>query len=111
MATPKRITPNSRTLRDLYFYQKDIDAIFMHLRGRFYKTFTRGYEMRFQHGGESLTFSPQRPLNPVSARKHLKGLGVSPRLIEMAVDAIEHLGKGGFPKHEHIPGRPATEWE
>jgi len=102
MATPKRITPNSRTLRDLYFNQKDIDAIIRHLRGRFYGTFTRGFNMCFQHGGESLAFSPQRPLTAVSVRRNLKGLGVSSRLIEMAVDAVEHLGKGGIPKPDHV---------
>ena len=58
--------------------------------------------MDFQYGGDSLRFSPERRLEPKSARRHLTGLGISPPLVEMAVDAIERQAKEGFPKADHV---------
>ena len=102
MAYPKRITPNSQTHRSLYFDRDDIALLVQRLRKRFYMTFTRGFQMNFQYGGERLSFSPERPLSPASTRRNLKGLGVAPRLIEMAVYAVEQQAKEGFPKADHV---------
>lgn len=102
MTKPKRITPNSRTERTLYFDKKDIAALAEHLQGRFHAIFTGGGQMDFQYLGDRLTFFPMRRITPSSARRNLNGLGINPHLIKMAVKAIERIGEEGFPTPDQI---------
>ena len=101
-AIPKRITPGSRSTPYLSFDRKDKALLVDHLREKFHKTFTRVFRFEFHDGGEILSFMPHHRLTPKSARRNLKGLGVSPKLIEMAVGAIETPGKELFQKTDHV---------
>ncbi len=102
MARPKRITPNSRTQRTLYFDKEDIDALIEHLHVHFFQIFTRGARMDFVYLGDHLSFSPLHRITPASAKRNLKGLGINPNLIDMAIKAIESTAKEGFPTTDQI---------
>lgn len=102
MTYEKRITPNSKGRRHLWFDDDDIDLLAKRLSKRFSHVFTRGFPLRFQYGADYLEFSPTRPLTPKAAQKHLRGLGVAPRLIDMAVNAIKGYVTEGFPKPDRI---------
>jgi hypothetical protein len=99
---PKRITPNNRATPHLSYDRKDKALLVSHLREKFYKSFTRGFRLEFHDAGEILSFMPHHRLTPQSAQRNLKGLGVSPKLITMAVDAIESQGKEWFPRTNHV---------
>lgn len=102
MEYPRRITPNSKTRRHLWFDDDDISLLAKRLAKRFCNTFTRGFPLRFQYGEDYLEFSPTRHLSPKAARKHLLGLGVAPPLVDMAVNAIKGHVANQFPKPDRI---------